>query len=95
MGTSTKRTGRPTGKQYGQAKSIRFGPEDQERLRLLAKSWRCSEAAAVRRAVLDAAKRVDDADLRQAAERLQEYYASDPEAVEWAEFAGDAPDDAG
>jgi hypothetical protein len=95
MGSRSKRTGRPSGKQYGQAKSIRFGPEDQERLRLLARSWRCSEAAAVRRAVWDAAKTVDDADLQRAAERLREYYASDPEAVEWAEFAGDDPDDAG
>jgi quinolinate synthase len=33
---------------------------------------------------------VKDALLRRAAERLQHYYATDPEAVEWAEFAGDS-----
>jgi hypothetical protein len=36
---------------------------------------------------------VKDALLRRAAERLQHYYATDPEAVEWAEFAGDSLDE--
>jgi metal-responsive CopG/Arc/MetJ family transcriptional regulator len=36
---------------------------------------------------------VKDALLRRAAERLQNYYATDPEAIEWAEFAGDTPDE--
>jgi hypothetical protein len=35
---------------------------------------------------------VRDALLRRAAERLKGYYATDPEAVEWAEFVGDESD---
>jgi hypothetical protein len=76
-------------------KSIRFDPEDQERLRLLAERWRCSEAAAVRRAVSDAAQRAGQEELRRAAGVAQKYYETDPEALEWAEFVGDDADDAG
>jgi hypothetical protein len=36
---------------------------------------------------------VKDALIRRAAERLRAYYAEDPEAVEWAEFAGDTLDE--
>jgi predicted transcriptional regulator len=95
MGKTKGSPGRPSGRQYGQVKSIRFDPEDRERLKILAERWRCSEAAAVRRAVLDAAQRVGQEELRRAAELARKYYASDPEALEWAEFAGDDPDDAG
>jgi hypothetical protein len=34
---------------------------------------------------------VRDALLRRAAERLRRYYDLEPEAIEWAAFAGDAP----
>jgi hypothetical protein len=57
--------------------------------------WGCSEAAAIRRAVSDAVSNVSDADLRRAADRLRDYYATDPEALEWAEFVGDDLDEAG
>jgi hypothetical protein len=36
---------------------------------------------------------VKEALFRRAAERLQGYYSSDPEAVEWAEFAGEVSDE--
>jgi len=48
--------GRPPGKDYGKARAIRFADEDAERIRKLAQKWRCSEAAAVRRAVAIAAE---------------------------------------
>jgi hypothetical protein len=37
-------------------------------------------------------RRVDPEVLRRAAEQAREYYATDPEAREWAEFAGDTRD---
>jgi hypothetical protein len=37
-------------------------------------------------------RRVDPDVLRRAAEQAREYYATDPEAREWAEFAGDTRD---
>jgi plasmid stabilization system protein ParE len=37
-------------------------------------------------------RRVDRETLRRAAEQAREYYATDPEAREWAEFAGDTLD---
>jgi hypothetical protein len=75
------------------------------------REWRCSEAAAIRRAIREKAqeagaaahrapgspgspaspRRVSKAQLRQAAEAAREYYATDPEAREWAEFPGDQP----
>ena len=36
---------------------------------------------------------VRDALFRRAAERLRDYYATDPEVVEWADFVGGAPDE--
>jgi hypothetical protein len=38
---------------------------------------------------------VQDALLRRAAERLQHFYATDPETVGWGEFVGDDPDEQG
>jgi hypothetical protein len=38
---------------------------------------------------------VQEALLRRAAERLQHFYATDPETVAWGEFVGDDPDEAG
>jgi hypothetical protein len=37
-------------------------------------------------------RRVDRETLRRAAEQASGYYATDPEAREWAEFAGDSAD---
>jgi hypothetical protein len=51
METTGRTPGRPRGKEYGQIKSIRFDQKDREHLRALADRWRCSEAAAVRRAL--------------------------------------------
>jgi hypothetical protein len=45
-------------------------------------------SAFIRRAVKDAL-------LRRAAERLQHYYATDPETVAWGEFIGDDLDESG
>lgn len=56
MGQTKRNVGRPPKKEYGQIKSIRFDEKDQERMRALADLWRCSEAAAVRRAVAIAAQ---------------------------------------
>jgi hypothetical protein len=56
MGPTKRKVGRPPKKEYGQIKSIRFDEKDQERMRALANLWRCSEAAAVRRAVAIAAQ---------------------------------------
>jgi hypothetical protein len=36
---------------------------------------------------------VKDAVFRRSAERLRDYYATDPEVVEWADFVGEAPDE--
>ena len=37
-------------------------------------------------------KAITDALMRRAAEKLRDYYSTDPEAVEWSEFAGDVLD---
>lgn len=95
MAHSAKTKGRPEGEKYRQVKSIRFDEGDLARLRLLAEQWRCSEAAAVRRAVSDAARRVSDEELRRAAELALDYYTTDPEALELAEFIGDDLDETG
>lgn len=91
METNTHPTKPPANRQPRHVKSIRFTAEEQERLRLLAANWQCTEAAAIRRAVSDAASRVHDEDLRRGAERLREYYATDPDALEWSDFVGDDP----
>lgn len=36
---------------------------------------------------------VKEALFRRAAERLREYYATDPEVAEWADFVGEPPDE--
>jgi predicted transcriptional regulator len=43
--------GRPVGKEYSHVRSIRFDDVDLARIQALARKWRCSEAAAVRRAI--------------------------------------------
>jgi hypothetical protein len=95
MANSTKVKGRPEGEKYSQVKSIRFDECDLERLRMLAERWRCSEAAAVRRAISDAARQATQEQMRQAAELALEYYTTDPEALEWANFPGDDLDETG
>lgn len=58
MEKEQKKGGRPfTGRDYGQQKSVRFSADDRAVLEQLVKLWRCSEAAAVRRAVWIAAEK--------------------------------------
>lgn len=55
-----KRRGRPPGTgapRYTESRSYKLGPEDLENIRRLADAWRCSEAAAVRRAIAEAVRR--------------------------------------
>ena len=49
--------GRPAGEAYPITQQIRPGTAGAEALAALAEAWRCSEAAAVRRAIQEAAKR--------------------------------------
>jgi hypothetical protein len=95
MANPTQTKGRPQGENYTQVKSIRFDACDLERLRMLADRWRCSEAAAVRRAVSEAARLVSQEEMRQAAELALEYYTTDPDALELADFVGDDLDETG
>jgi hypothetical protein len=85
-------------------KQVRLDARAAEELALLAREWRCSEGAAIRRAIHEKAvestpraRRPRDFtldELRAAAEGAREYYQTDAEAVEWADFIGDEPDDA-
>ena len=85
---------------YTVTKQVRLGEEDAQRLSRLARQWQCSEAAAIRRAIRDQARAAASARrpwpsgeaLRQAVETARDYYATDPEAVEWLEFVGDQPE---
>jgi hypothetical protein len=48
--------GRPAGRDYPIIKQMRLGSDDARKLGVLAEKWRCSEAAAVRRAIAIAAE---------------------------------------
>jgi hypothetical protein len=56
MSTEKKRTGRPAGREANYPKTFRFRDEDERRLKLLKDTWGCSEAAVIRRLLLDAVK---------------------------------------
>lgn len=49
--------GRPPGRDFEVAKTLRFAPQDAELLRALSNLWGCSEAAAVRRLIREEAAR--------------------------------------
>ena len=98
---SIKPSGRPSGSEYPVIKQVRLAVADAEGLSLLSREWRCSEAAAIRRAIHEKAteanalrheiSEADRENLARAAEQMQDYYKNDPEAREWAEFLGDEP----
>src|SRR5438270_1747858 len=98
--------GRPEGKDFTKARTLLLSPEDDQALSAMALSWGCSVAAAMRRLIRERAQGIplrtpapkaltpeeEDEAMRQAAERARHYYATDPEAREWAAFAGDTLD---
>lgn len=53
--------GRPLGRDYPVIKQVRLANADAEALAALADAWRCSEAAAIRRAIQEALKREEAA----------------------------------
>lgn len=57
MERTRKKIGRPAGKDYPHAKLVRMADDDVERVQALAEQWRCSEAAAIRRAIQESAQR--------------------------------------
>ena len=57
MNTLKKPMGRPLGRDYPVIKQVRLGTQDAALLTALADAWRCSEAAAIRRAIAELAKR--------------------------------------
>lgn len=97
--------GRPAGRDYPVIKQVRLGTQDAEELARLAGEWRCSESAAIRRAIHEKAqesgaarsrtplvrRKASKEQLRQAAEAARHYYATDPDARAWTEFMGDEP----
>lgn len=97
METARAKAKRSPGTGRTQVRSIRFDPVDLERIRKLARRWECSEAAAVRKAIADAIEAADREDERKlaykemsrAAHQMLEYYSTDPEALEMADFVGD------
>ena len=55
METETKRgRGRPAGREFTAAKSLRLLAEDDARLAVLAQRWGCSQAAVIRRLLREA-----------------------------------------
>jgi hypothetical protein len=56
MAIEKKRTGRPAGREANHPKTFRLRDEDERRLKLLKDSWGCSEAAVIRRLLLEAVK---------------------------------------
>jgi hypothetical protein len=57
MSEPKKTMGRPTGREYPVIKQVRLGLKDAEDLAALAELWRCSEAAAMRRALHETRQR--------------------------------------
>lgn len=49
--------GRPRGRSFVHAKTLRFRDEDVERLRTLSEAWGCSESAVIRRLLAEATQR--------------------------------------
>jgi hypothetical protein len=49
--------GRPPGKDYEVAKSVRLGADEERLLKALSDLYSCSEAAVIRRAIKEMAKR--------------------------------------
>lgn len=82
-------------------KQIQLGTRDAEALARLMQKWKCGESAAIRRAIREMAPEVgapgserrgtSTEQLRRAAEKARDYYDTDLEAKEWAEFLGDEP----
>jgi hypothetical protein len=58
METEKKARGRPAGNKYPHVKPVRLGEEDAADLAALVAEWRCSDAAAIRRAIHEARKRL-------------------------------------
>jgi hypothetical protein len=56
MSTEKKRMGQPVGRGANYPKTFRFREEDERRLKLLKDTWGCSEAAVIRRLLLEAVK---------------------------------------
>jgi hypothetical protein len=69
-----------------------FIHEMLERALKLRRRQMAMELRAVRRAQEALSTEAEDELWRQAAERARHYYATDPEAREWAQFAGDTLD---
>jgi|SRR5579862_5289021 len=106
MDTQQRERGRPEGKEFTKARTLLLSPEEDQALRQMAQGWGCSAAAAMRRLIRERAHELrlmapapkaltpeeEDEQWRQAAERARHYYATDPEAREWAQFAGDTLD---
>ena len=57
MENQEKRRGRPPGKEAAHMKTFRLRDEDERRLKAIVAVWGCSEVAAIRRLLLDAARR--------------------------------------
>lgn len=82
-------------------KRVLLGTQDAEDLARLTQKWKCSETTAIRRAIHEMVGEVVPAgmerrslsseQLRQAAEKARDYYNTDPEAKELAEFVGEEP----
>jgi hypothetical protein len=83
--STLQKMGRPPGKLFPAVKQIRLGTQDAAFLALLSRAWECTEAEAMRRAIRLATEQDTDARFRAAAERLAEYYRTNPEVQEWLE----------
>jgi len=80
-------------------KQIQLETRDAEALARLTQKWKCGESAAILRAIREMApeagppgfecRGTSTKQLRRAAEKARDYYDTDLEAKEWAEFLGD------